>query len=47
MNMTQFSEHGWRIGNPKGFYISIDDTNAIYEKYSIATDCVDEESESN
>ena len=47
MNLTAFPDHGWRFGMPKAFYISIDDTNAIYEIYSIATDSSDDESESD
>ena len=42
MNMTVFTDHGWRFGLPKAFYITIDDTNAIYETYSIATDSSDD-----
>ena len=26
VNMTAFSDHGWRFGKPKAFYITIDDT---------------------
>ena len=43
MNLTAFPDHGWRFGKPKAFYIIIDDTNAIYETYSIATDSSDDE----
>ena len=41
MNMTVFTDHGWRFGVPKAFYITIDDTNAIYETYYIETDSSD------
>ena len=37
-DITVFPEHGLRFGQPKAFYISIDDKNAIYETYNIATD---------
>ena len=31
VNMRAFADHGWRFGNPlEAFYITIDDTNAIY-----------------
>ena len=30
MNITDFPDHGWRFGIPKAFYLTIDDTNAIY-----------------
>ena len=26
VNITDFSDHGWRFGRPKAFYITIDDT---------------------
>ena len=45
MNMTDFPDHGWRFGVPKAFYITIDDTNAIYETYSIAIDSSDDETD--
>ena len=45
MNMTAFPDHSWRFGQPKAFYITIDDTNAIDETYSIATDSSEDESE--
>ena len=32
---------------PKAFYITIDDTNAIYETYCIQTDCSDDDSSSS
>ena len=35
MNMTTFSDHGWRFGKPKAFYISIDDINSCYTKIGI------------
>ena len=39
MNMTDFPNHGWRFGVIiKAFYITMDDTNAIFETYSIGTD---------
>ena len=38
MDMTAFPEHGLRFGQPKAFYITIDDKNAINETYKIATD---------
>ena len=41
MNMTAFPDHGIRFGQPKAFYITIDDTNAIYETYYIETDSSD------
>ena len=31
MNMRAFADHGWRFGEPKAFYINIDDTNATYK----------------
>ena len=43
-DMTVFSEHGWRFGQPKAFYITMDDKNAIYETYNIAIDFSDDES---
>ena len=44
VNYTVFPDHGWRFGMFKAFYITIDDTNAIYETYSIATHTSDDES---
>ena len=46
VNMTTFPDPGLdrRFGKPKAFYITIDDTNAFYETYSIATDSSDDES---
>ena len=32
VNMTAFSDHGWRFGKPKAFYITIDDQNSWYKK---------------
>ena len=32
MNKTAFPDHGWRFGQPKAFYITIDDKNALYTK---------------
>ena len=29
MNTKAFPEHNWRFGNPKAFYITIDDTDFI------------------
>ena len=43
-DMSVFSEHGWRFGQPKAFYISIDDKNAIYETFNIATDSSEDDS---
>jgi len=32
VNMKAFPDHGWRFGRAiAAFYITIDDTNAIYE----------------
>ena len=48
VNMTAFPDHGWRFGRAiSAFYITIDDTNAIHETYSIETYSSDEETESN
>ena len=44
VNLTVFPDHGWRFGLFKAFYITIDDTKAIYETYSIATGSSDDES---
>ena len=45
VNMKAFPDHGWRFGRTiLAFYITIDDTNAIYETYSIAKDSSDDES---
>ena len=34
VNLTDFPDHGWRFGRAiSAFYITIDDTNAIYETY--------------
>ena len=41
---TYFPDHGWRFGKLQAFYININDTNAIYETYSITTDISDDES---
>ena len=38
MNMRAFADHGWRFGEPKAFYINIDDTNATYKTQSIDDD---------
>ena len=43
MNMTAFPDHCWRFGKPKAFYISIEDKNAIEDKYFIATDSSDDD----
>ena len=43
-DITVFPEHGLRFGQPKAFYISIDDKNAIYETFNIATDSSDDDS---
>ena len=43
MNMTAFPDHCWRFGKPKAFYISIDDKNAIEDKYFISTDSSDDD----
>ena len=33
--LTGCSDHGWSFGsNPEAFYITIDETNAIYKKQS-------------
>ena len=29
VNMKAFPDHGWRFGNPKAFYVTIDDTDFI------------------
>ena len=44
LNLTVFSDHGWRFGMLKAFYITIDDSNAIYEAYNIATFSSDDDS---
>ena len=31
VNMKTFPDHGWRFGNPKAFYITIDDTDVIFK----------------
>ena len=37
-DMTVFPEHGLRFGQPKAFYITIDDKNAMNETYKITID---------
>ena len=32
INMTAFSDHGWRFGKPKAFYVTINDENALHTK---------------
>ena len=45
VNMTYFPDHGWRFGkNILAFYITIDDTNAIYETNVIETDSSSDDS---
>ena len=29
MSTKAFPDHGWRFGNPKAFYVTIDDTDFI------------------
>ena len=44
--MTDFPDHGWRFGKAiSAFYITIDDTNAIYETYFIETDSGSDEND--
>ena len=48
VNMTAFPVHGWRFGRAiSAFYITIDDTNAIYEKYFIESDSSSDENDSS
>ena len=45
VNMKAFPDHGWRFGSTiLAFYITIDDTNAIYETYFIETDSSSDDS---
>ena len=45
VNMTAFPDHGWRFGIPKAFYITTDDTNAIYKIQSGADDTTENATE--
>ena len=45
VNMTTFPDHGWRFGIPKAFYITTDDTNAIYKTQSSDDDTFENETE--
>ena len=46
--MKAFPDHGWRFGSTiLAFYITIDDTNAIYETYFIETDSSSDENDSS
>ena len=49
LNMKAFpDDHGWRFGSAiSAFYITIDDTNAIYETYFIETDFSSNENDSS
>ena len=48
VNMKAFPDHGWRFGKTiLAFYITIDDTNAIYETYVIDTDSSSDETDSS
>ena len=48
VNMKAFPDHGWRFGRTiLAFYITIDDTNAIYETYAIETDSSSDENDSS
>ena len=45
VNMKAFPDHGWRFGRAiSAFYITIDDTNAIYETYFIENDSSSDDS---
>jgi len=47
VNMTAFPDHGWRFGRKiSAFYVTIDDTNAIYETYFIENDSSSNENDS-
>ena len=42
--MTDFTDHGWRLGGkPEAFYITIDETNAIYKTQSSNDDLTEQE----
>ena len=43
LKKTYFSDHGWRFGNPEAFYITIDETNAIYKTQSSNDDSTEQE----
>ena len=42
VNLKAFPDHGWRFGNARAFYISIDDSNAVDETSS-ETDSSDDD----
>ena len=48
VNMKAFPDHGLRFGRAiSAFYITIDDTNAIYETYVIENDSSSDENDSS